>query len=92
MIRKPTRRLTTASAPSPAFGDSYRNDILLAYYRRDFKTARPLLWKWWWNHPTDWYILKCAVISLFPTRLARRFPGAVPVLIAKEAAPPKTPK
>jgi hypothetical protein len=56
----------------------YRRDLLLAFYRRDFNTARPLLWDYWREHPGDLRILSYAVAALLPASLVGAVRGTLP--------------
>ena len=64
MIAQHEDRLVRAGIPRGRLWDAYRNDILLVYYRRQFKAARRLLWDFWRDHPAD---LRILVYALFPS-------------------------
>lgn len=57
------------------FWNVYRRDILMPYFRREFKTAQPLLWDYWKDHPTDLKMLFYSLASLFPEPLVARLRG-----------------
>ena len=66
MISQHADRLIQAGLPRDKLWDAYRNEIMLTFYRRQFKAARPLLWDYWRDHPSDWAVLLRAVVSLLP--------------------------
>jgi glycosyltransferase involved in cell wall biosynthesis len=68
-------RLVEAGLPKSRLWDAYRNDILLVYYRRDFASARKLLWDFWKDHPTDLKVLAYFLSSLLPAGLVTRLRG-----------------
>jgi hypothetical protein len=70
-------RLVRAGLDRRKLWDAYRNDILMVYFRRQFATARRLLWDFWLAHPGDLQILKYALVSLLPERWVRRVKGQV---------------
>ena len=75
MIAQHSERLIRAGLPAEKLWDSYRNDVLLVYYRRQFAAARRLLWDYWKDHPADLVILLRALISLLPARLVTQLRG-----------------
>jgi hypothetical protein len=79
MIAQHAERLARAGIPRARHWDAYRSDILLTFYRRDFASARRLLWQYWLEHPTDWRVLAYAMTSLLPARLVERWRGRLPV-------------
>lgn len=58
--------LLSAGIKKSEFWDSYRRDVLMSYYRREFNAARPLLWDYWKDHPGDLKMFLYFLISLFP--------------------------
>jgi glycosyltransferase involved in cell wall biosynthesis len=58
--------------------DAYRNEVLLAFYRRQFAAARPLLWDYWRDHPGDLTVLRYALISMLPPWVITRTRGELP--------------
>jgi hypothetical protein len=87
MIAQHAERLAQAGIPRSRLWDAYRSDILMTFYRRDFASARRLLWHYWLEHPTDWRILIYGLTSLLPARLVERWRGRVPVPSELPAAP-----
>jgi glycosyltransferase involved in cell wall biosynthesis len=75
MIEAHADRLVRAGLDRRKLWDAYRNDILLVYYRRDFRASRRLLWDYWHEHPTDLQILRYALISLLPPGLVTLLRG-----------------
>jgi glycosyltransferase involved in cell wall biosynthesis len=71
MISQQADRLVQAGLPRHKLWDAYRNDIMMTFYRRQFQAARPLLWDYWRDHPSDWAVLLRAVVSLLPPQLVR---------------------
>lgn len=80
MIGRHADRLVAAGLDRRHLWDSYRNDILLVYFRRDFRSARKLLWDYWRDHPSDLSMLKYAVLSLLP-------PGMIGAMADTERLP-----
>lgn len=87
MIAQHADRLVRAGIPRNRLWDSYRNDILMVYYRRQFAAARRLLRDYWWEHPRDLKILVYSLVSLLPERLVTLLRGQ---LAAPAAATPGT--
>lgn len=54
-----------------------RNELLLAYYRREFSGVRTLLWRYFGRHPLDIRVLAYALVALLPGWLVRRLRGGV---------------
>lgn len=79
MIERYGDDLVAAGLRADRLWDAYRNELLVAFYRRQFSAARPLLWDYWRDHPTDWHVLFRALVSLLPEGLVRRVRGAVPM-------------
>ncbi len=86
MIARHADRLVRAGVPRNRLWDAYRNDILLVYYRRQFKAARRLLWDYWRDHPRDCRMLAYLLVSLLPSKLIERLRGRLPT-----PTPPATP-
>ena len=78
MIDQHGEMLVRAGLARERLWDSYRNDILLVYFRRDLAAARRLLWDYWHEHPRDWKLLKYALISLLPGWLVSFFRSGIP--------------
>jgi glycosyltransferase involved in cell wall biosynthesis len=87
MIARHADRLVGAGVLRDRLWDAYRNDILLVYYRRQFKAARRLLWDYWRDHPGDWRILAYALVSLLPSKLIERLRGRLPTPETRRGAP-----
>jgi glycosyltransferase involved in cell wall biosynthesis len=77
MIGLHADRLVRAGLDRGKLWDAYRNDILMVYFRRQFATARRLLWDFWLVHPGDLQMLKYALVSLLPEQWVRRIKGQV---------------
>jgi glycosyltransferase involved in cell wall biosynthesis len=77
MIDLHAQRLIQAGLRRNKLWDSYRNDILLVYYRREFPAARRLLWDYWKDHPSDLAVLLRTLIALLPARLVASLRGRV---------------
>jgi glycosyltransferase involved in cell wall biosynthesis len=75
MIAHHRERLVRAGIPPDKLWHAYRNDILLAFYRRQFSVARPALWDYWRDHPGDLRVLSYALVSLLPAPLVVRVRG-----------------
>jgi len=88
MIAQHADRLVQAGIPPGRLWDAYRNDVLLTFYRRDFASARRLLWHYWGEHPTDWRVLAYALLALLPARLVESWRGRTPTSQELAAAPP----
>jgi glycosyltransferase involved in cell wall biosynthesis len=86
MIEQHGDRLVRAGLDRRKLWDSYRNDILLVYYRRQFADARRLLWDYWVEHPSDLAILRYALITLLPASLVSFFKGRLPESSPEAAA------
>jgi glycosyltransferase involved in cell wall biosynthesis len=86
MIARHADRLIRAGVPRDRLWDSYRNDVLLVYYRRQFKAARRLLWDYWRDHPADLRMLAYALVSLLPEGLVKRLRGRLPTSPTAPAA------
>lgn len=71
MIAQHAETLVHAGLPRDRLWDSYRNDLFLLYYRRQFPEARWLLWDFWKDHPGDLRSLAYVVASLLPGLLRR---------------------
>jgi hypothetical protein len=69
--------LSTAGLRRDRLWNAYRKDVLLTYYRRQFASARPLLWDYWLDHPGDWRILAYALISMLPVKIVTALRGRV---------------
>jgi glycosyltransferase involved in cell wall biosynthesis len=79
MIELHADRLVCAGLGRRTLWDSYRNDILLVYYRRELAAARWLLWDYWLEHPADIGVLKYALLSLFPAEWLTKLRGRTPL-------------
>jgi glycosyltransferase involved in cell wall biosynthesis len=75
IITQHAERLMKAGLRHDRLWDSYRNDILLVYYRRQFEAARPLLWDYWKDHPFDVSIMFHMLVSLLPAGLVTGLRG-----------------
>jgi glycosyltransferase involved in cell wall biosynthesis len=78
MIKEHRDQLIASGIPQDRLWDAYRNDILIVYYRRDFRVARKLLWDYWFEHPHDLKIFIYGMVSLFPSALVTRIRGRIP--------------
>ncbi len=86
MIARHADRLVRAGVPRSRLWDAYRNDVLLVYYRRQFRAARRLLWDYWRDHPADLRMLTYALVSLLPEGLVKRLRGRLPTSPAAPSA------
>jgi glycosyltransferase involved in cell wall biosynthesis len=77
MIARHASRLVGAGLRRDRLWESYRNEVLLSYYRRQFAAARPLLWDYWRDHPLDVQILVRAFVTLMPSGLVARLRGSL---------------
>jgi glycosyltransferase involved in cell wall biosynthesis len=75
MIDLHSNRLVKAGLSREKLWDAYRNEVLIAYYRRQFTAARPLLWDYWKDHPLDYSVLFRALLSFLPEGLVTRLRG-----------------
>ena len=75
MIPRYSEYLVRAGLRRDMFWDAYRNEVLIAYYRRQFQAARPLLWDYWKDHPADVTVLVRAAVALMPESLVTRLRG-----------------
>jgi glycosyltransferase involved in cell wall biosynthesis len=92
MIAQHADRLVRAGIPRNKLWDSYRNDVLLVYYRREFAAARRLLRNYWWEHPRDWKMLVYSLVSLLPVRLVTLLRGQLSVpATAAQTKPARSP-
>lgn len=68
-------RLVAAGIPRSKLWNAHRNVVRLVYYRRDFATARRLLWDYWREHPLDLRMLAYACITLLPSEMVAGLRG-----------------
>jgi glycosyltransferase involved in cell wall biosynthesis len=78
MIARHADRLVRAGIPRHKLWDAYRHDVLLVYFRREFRAARRLLWDYWREHPRDWKILAYSLVSWMPVKLVSLLRGRLP--------------
>jgi glycosyltransferase involved in cell wall biosynthesis len=86
MIARHAEHLVGAGLRRDRLWDSYRNEVLLTYYRRQFAAARPLLWDYWKDHPLDVQILLRALVTLLPSRLVAWLRGRLESVPAPDPA------
>ena len=77
MIALQGDRMVRLGIPRNKLWDPYRNDLLLAFYRRDFKSVRRPLWEFWKDHPGDWKVLLYWLVSFLPPGLVGSLRGRI---------------
>ncbi len=70
-------RIVQAGVKREKLWDPYRNDILLVYYRRQFRAARRLIWDYCKDHPRDFEMWMRWLISLLPAQLVSKWRGGI---------------
>jgi glycosyltransferase involved in cell wall biosynthesis len=86
MIERYGDALAGAGLRRDKLWDAYRNEVLLAFYRRQFGAARPLLWDYWRDHPRDLTVFRYALISLLPSGIIRRLRGELAAAVDADAS------
>jgi glycosyltransferase involved in cell wall biosynthesis len=59
--------LQRGGIPPERFWEAHRDEIMLVYYRRDFPSAKRLLWEYWREHPRDIEVLMKSMIACLPS-------------------------
>lgn len=77
ILRHNTDRLVAAGLKPDRLWAAHRDQVMLAFYRRQFAAARPLLWDYWKDHPTDWKVLVRYLVSCLPARWVSGVRGSV---------------
>ncbi len=77
ILRQHADRLVTAGVRPDKLWDAHRNQVLLSFYRRQFAAARPLLWDYWKDHPTDVQVLARLLVAWLPAKLVSGVRGGV---------------
>jgi hypothetical protein len=75
VIARNADRLVAAGIPRDKLWNAHRNVVRLIYYRRDFASARRLLWDYWKEHPRDVRMLAYACITLLPPSIVADLRG-----------------
>jgi glycosyltransferase involved in cell wall biosynthesis len=77
IVDKHTDRLVRGGISKSSLWHAYRNEILCEYYRRNFRDARPMLWDYWKNHPSEFKILLYTLVACLPASWLRALRGQI---------------
>ena len=77
ILRQHSDRLVKAGVRPDRLWHAHRAQVLLAFYRRQFAAARPLLWDYWKDHPADVKVLARFAAACLPAGLVSRARGGV---------------
>ncbi|MDC0279168.1 glycosyltransferase [bacterium] len=65
--------LINAGLSLDVFWDAYRREILNVYFRRKLRAARPMIWDYVKDHPSDLMMWKYLGASFLPQQIFRRY-------------------
>ena len=77
ILRLHSDRLVRGGISAQQLWHAYRSEILGVYFRRRFESARPMLWDYLKDHPTDWRIALYLVLTLLPAGWVAFFRGRI---------------
>jgi glycosyltransferase involved in cell wall biosynthesis len=66
------RLLELGGICATSFWDAYESEVFLTYYRRDFASARTMLWDYWLDHPQKFRALLYFLTTFFPAKWIAR--------------------
>lgn len=77
IIENHSDRLERGGIAKASLWQAYKSEILCEYYRRNFRDARPMLWDYWKDHPSDWRVLFYWAVSHFPPQWLKVLRGRI---------------